>query len=118
MNKKTILGLLLAANLYGQMASANEVIVSERRLQNISAMELSILVRQGAVRMEGQRAILNLQKLDSMLRDPFHSQKLVDEAKKTTARYVPYGQTDDEIRVEHGNLVEALSTRFVPYGNT
>lgn len=118
MNKKTILALLLTANLYGHMASAHEVIVSERRLQNISASELSILVSQGAVRIHDNKAVLNIRKLDSMLRDPFQAQSLAKEAQKTATRFVPYGQTDDEVSIEHKNLVDALTTRFVPYGNT
>lgn len=118
MNKKTILGLLLAANLYGQMASAHEVVVSENRLRNISSSELSILIGQGAVQIKNNQAILNLQKLDSMLRDPFHAQALAKEADKASARFIPYGYTMDDGIGAQKDLVDALSSRFVPYGNT
>ncbi|MFS4459006.1 hypothetical protein [Bdellovibrio sp. HCB2-146] len=119
MNKKTIMGLLIVANLYGQMASANEVVVSEGRLQNISAAEISILISEGAVSIKGNKAVLNLQKLDSMLKDKAQLQKLAKEAQSSSARFVPYGNSlrADQL-VEQKDLVNALSSRFVPYGNT
>lgn len=119
MNKQVIIGLLLVANLYGQMASANEVAISEGRLQNISAGELSILLEKGAIRVADEKVYLNLQKLELILRDPFDMNALAVEADKSTSRFVPYGYSASAVvSANNLELAESLSARFVPYGNT
>lgn len=119
MNKKTILSLVLIAQLYGQMSSANEVVISEGRLNSISQSELHFLNLKGAISIQNNKVVLNLQKLDSLLKDPSDIQLLADEANKSTAKFIPYGYTmETKVSTDLNSLVESLSARFVPYGHT
>lgn len=119
MNKKTILSLILIAQLHGQLSSANEVVISEKRLNNISQSEILFLKQKGAISIQNNKAILNLQKLDTLLKDPSDIQTLAKEADKSTAKFIPYGYTmETKAPTDLNELVDSLSARFVPYGNT
>jgi predicted GTPase len=122
MNKKTILGLLIIANLYGQMASANEVIISQDRLQAITQQELKIMAKNGAIKKNGDTVILDLQKLDTMLKDNKTVSELQKAADLQNARSVPYGHTPvepfDKALERSKKIADQLSSRFIPYGYT
>lgn len=93
MNKKTVISLLLAANLYGQIASANEVVISATRLQNLSGAEVITLIGAGAIQLRGNQAFLNLQKLNTILRNHEQVVVLAKDADAMASRFVPYGNT-------------------------
>lgn len=118
MNKKTVISLLIVANFYGQMASANEVVISTARLQSLTVAEITSLIGTGAIQLRGEQAVLNLQKLNSMLRNQEQVVVLAKDANAMASRFVPYGHTDDNIRNNYESVAKELSARYVPYGNT
>ncbi len=119
MNKKTILSLVLIAQLYGQISSANEVVISEQRLKKISQSEILFLQKNGALYLDENKVILNLQKLDSLLRNENNVKILADQAENSAAKFIPYGYTMETRTPEDlSDLVNSLSAKFVPYGNT
>jgi len=118
MNKKTIISLLLVAQLYGQVASANEVVISSARLHSLSGTEVTTLLEAGAIQLRGEQAFLNLQKLNTLLRHQEQVVALAKDANAMSSRFVPYGHTDDLLRAQHEEIAKELSVRYVPYGNT
>lgn len=118
MNKKTILTLIMIASLHGQLVAANEVAISQTRLQSISAQELAMLTSYGAARIAGGHVILNVNTLDLMLKNPMQQKQFALQAKKMASNFVPYGNTVDIETVASPELIQALSARFIPYGCT
>ncbi len=118
MNKKTIISLLLIANLYGHISSANEVVMSSSRLQNLSTGEISNLIAEGAVRIENDQALLNMNVLNNILRDGVKVNNLAFHAKAVSTQFIPYGHTLENGEIRNRDLAETLTARFVPYGNT
>ncbi len=117
MNKKTIVTLILMANLYGQASSANEVTISKSRLQTISASELSALVDLGAVKLEGGNAIMDLNTLNAILKDANATRYLGEKAGLISPKSIP-GYTETQDQNNFIKVADSLAIRFVPYGCT
>ena len=65
--KATAITLLLMANLYGQVSSANEVTISQIRLQSLNGSHISLLAENGLIRFQNDQAILNLTKFNQLV---------------------------------------------------
>jgi hypothetical protein len=131
MNKKTLITLIIIANLYGQVSKANIVQISEERFDSISKNEITTLLNANVISIENNTVYLDLNKLNNLLKEDLNVKLLSHQAKVFSTGFVPYGYTpitpdpdtnsSSKLKEHDGsdlNLVNQLIARYVPYGNT
>lgn len=88
--KATIISLVLIASLHGHAAQGTNVTISQTRLQNLNTEHINFLAQERVITFEDSKAILNLVKLDTLLKSYEENGDKV-EAEMIRARVVPYG---------------------------
>ncbi len=93
MNQKaTIAAVLLVASLYGQVSHGSEVVMSQDRLASLNGLQIKYLANNDLIRFNGNQAILDLAKLETVLKAK-ESNGDVDFASYVRKACVPYGNT-------------------------
>ena len=90
--KATIITLLLIASLHGQASEGNQVAISAPRLANLNGLHIKYLQENNIVRFENNQAILNLTKLDNLLKTQ-ETEGRFEQAHAMRSALVPYGCT-------------------------
>lgn len=90
--KLTIASVLFIASMYGQVTQASEVTISQLRLASLNGLQMTYLAENDLVRFENGNAILNMPKLEAMLKIR-ETNGEIDFANTVIKPCVPYGNT-------------------------